>query len=91
MQQHKDGRIDASTAMLAFGLPFVLEAVLVRIAPGNPAICWLAPIAPGCLFLTRGYPIRTRILIALGYLPFMLAALVFASSAIPFLAVRFRI
>ena len=91
MQQDKDGRIDAPTAMLAFGLPFLLEAILVRIAPGNPALCWLAPIAPGCFFLTRGYPLRTRFLIALGYLPFMLAALVFASSVIPFLAVRFRV
>jgi hypothetical protein len=78
-------------ALVGFGLPFVLEAILVRIAPSNAALCWLAPIVPGFLALTWGYPVRTRALIALGYVPFMLAALVFASSAIPFLAVHFRI
>ena len=77
--------------ILGFGLPFLLEAILVRIAPGNPALCWLAPIVPGFFFLTRGFPARLRLLVALGYVPFMLIALVFASTAVPFLSVRMRV
>jgi hypothetical protein len=75
---------------LAFGLPVVLDGLLLHLVPHDLFVPWGASAAVGFLFLTQHCGPRTRMLIALGYFPLMILIFFFGSLLVSPLAVTIR-
>ena len=84
------GTLTTRKFLLAFALPIVLDALLLRAVPHDLFVPWVASALVGFLFLTRRCAPRTRVIIALGYFPFIFLIFFFGSLFLPFLAVTIR-
>lgn len=75
------GVLTVSKVALSFGVPVVTNSAMSLAMPYGMPLAAILSTVIGFFFLTRRCPIRTRLLIAVGYFPMMLAILVFCALA----------
>ncbi len=78
-----DGLETIATVFVSFIAPFVFTVLSSLLIRNGAAIVWLCSLCAGLLFLVRRMSPGQAVLVALGYVPFMMIALLFVIASMP--------